>query len=242
MIRAEEVIGTIRAALEREPRVNLHGHPIALDFADGVVTVQGEVGWIGAKKLALDIAAKPQPVTGIVDRLRVEPSEQMEDGTIRDHVCNALASEPAFMQYAVQAIVKKDLEEVRGTAQRGLERVIEVEVSEGVVILNGRAESISHKRLAGVLAWWVPGSRDVVNGIEVWSGADENDDELVDLVRIVLEKDPLVNAAQVSIRSNDGVVTLEGAVPTPNNKRAAESDAWYVLGVNEVVNNLVVIG
>ncbi|GFO64941.1 BON domain-containing protein [Geomonas paludis] len=242
MIRADEVIGTIRAALEREPRVNLHGHPIELDFADGVVTVAGEVGGIAAKKLALRIAATPAPVTGIVDRLRVEPSEQMEDGAIRDHVCNVLASEPAFMQYAVQAIVKQDLEEVRGTAQRGLERVIEVEVNDGVVILNGRAESISHKRLAGVLAWWVPGSRDVVNGIEVWSDPDENEDELVDLIRIVLEKDPLVNAAQVSIHSKEGVVTLDGAVPTPNNKRAAESDAWYVLGVNEVVNNLVVTG
>ena len=242
MIRAEEVIGTIRAALEREPRVNLHGHPIELDFSDGVVTVAGEVGGIAAKKLALEIAAKPQPVSGIVDRLRVEPSEQMEDGAIRDHVCNGLASEPAFMEYAVQAIVKQDLEEVRGSAQRGLDRVIEVEVNDGLVTLNGRAESISHKRLAGVLAWWVPGSRDVVNGIEVWSDPEENDDELVDLIRIVLEKDPLVNAAQVSIHCKDGVVTLDGAVPTPNNKRAAESDAWYVLGVNEVVNNLVVTG
>lgn len=242
MVRAEEVIGTIRAALEREPRVNLHGHPIELSFADSVVTVTGAVGGIAAKKLALQIAARPAPVTGIVDRLRVEPSEPMEDGAIRDHVCNALASEPAFMQYAVQAVVKQELEEVRGTAQRGLDRVVEVEVADGVVVLNGRAESVSHKRLAGVLAWWVPGSRDVVNGIEVWSNAEENDEELVDLVRIVLEKDPLVNASQISVRSRDGVVTLEGVVPTPNNKRAAESDVWYVLGVSEVVNNLVVAG
>ncbi len=242
MIRAEEVVGTIRAALEREARVNLHGHPIELAFADGVVTISGEVGGIAAKKLALEIAASPAPVTGVVDRLRVEPSEEMEDGAIRDHVCNALSSEPAFMQYAVQAVVKQELEEVRGTAQRGLERVIEVEVTGGVVVLNGRAESVSHKRLAGVLAWWVPGSRDVVNGIEVWSDTEENDEELVDLIRIVLEKDPLVNASQITARSREGVVTLEGTVPTPNNRRAAESDVWYVLGVNEVVNRLVVTG
>lgn len=242
MIRAEEVTGTIRAALEREPRVNLHDHPIELSFADGVVTISGEVGGIAAKKLALEIAAKPAPVSGIVDRLRVEPSEQMEDGAIRDHVCNALASEPALMQYAVQALVKKEMEEVRGTSYKGLDRLVEVEVNEGVVVLNGRAESISHKRLAGVLAWWVPGSRDVVNGIEVWSNLEENDEELVDLIRIVLEKDPLVNASQITLRSQGGIVTLEGAVPTPNNKRAAESDVWYVLGVNEVVNNLVITG
>ena len=240
MVRADEVIGTIRAALERETRVNLHDHPIELAFADGVVTISGEVGGIAAKKLALEIAARPSPVAGIVDRLRVEPSEQMEDGAIRDHVCNALGSEPAFTDYAVRALVKQGIEEVRGVPRGGQGRAFEVEVADGVVTLNGTAESISHKRLAGVLAWWVPGSRDVVNGIEVWSN-QESDGDLVDLIRIVLEKDPLVNAAQISIQCTEGVVTLEGTVPTPNNRRAAESDAWYVLGVNEVVNKLAVL-
>ncbi|NIO09735.1 MAG: BON domain-containing protein, partial [Deltaproteobacteria bacterium] len=36
---------------------------------------------------------------------------------------------------------------------------IEIEVENGVVVLNGHVPSMSHKRLAGVLAWWVPGSR-----------------------------------------------------------------------------------
>jgi len=239
MIREEEVVGTIRAALEREARVNLHSHPIEVTFADGVVTISGEVGGIAAKKIALNLAAQPSPVSGIVDRLHVEPSERMEDGAVRDHVCNALTSEPAFRSYSVRAMVKQEMESVRSVNH---ERLLEVEVTEGIVILNGNAESISHKRLAGVLAWWVPGSRDVVNGIDLSSNMEENDDELVDLIRIVLEKDPLVNASQISVHSQDGVVTLDGAVATPNSKRAAESDVWYVLGVNGVVNQLVVLG
>ena len=239
MLREEEVIGSIRAALEREPRINLHSHPMGITFADRVVTITGEVGGIAAKKLALSIAAQPSPVSGIVDRLRVEPSEAMEDGAIRDHVCNALTSEPASQSYSVRAMVKQEMETVRAVEQ---ERFFEVEVTDGVVILNGSAESISHKRLAGVLAWWVPGSRDVVNGIELFSNMEENDDELVDVIRIVLEKDPLVNASQIRLRSNDGVVTLTGTVATPNAMRAAEADVWYVLGVNEVVNQLVVLG
>ena len=239
MIREEEVVGTIRAALEREARVNLHSHPIEVTFADGVVTMSGEVGGIAAKKTALSLAAQPAPVSGIVDRLHVEPSERMEDGAIRDHVCNALTTEPAFKSYSVRAMVKQEMESVRSVNH---ERLLEVEVTEGIVILNGSAESISHKRLAGVLAWWVPGTRDVVNGIGLWSDVEENDDELVDVIRIVLEKDPLVNASQISIHSQDGVVTLDGAVATPNSKRAAESDVWYVLGVKEVINKLVVAG
>lgn len=238
MIRAEEVVGTILAALEREPRVNVHSHPIEVTFADGIVTLSGEVDGIAAKKIALEVAAAPSPVSGVVDRLRVGPSERMEDGAIRDHVCNALISEPAFASYSIRALVKQEMEMVRALNTLG---VLEVEVTEGVVILNGTVESISHKRLAGVLAWWVPGSRDVVNGMELSPPMEDNDDEVTDAVRLVLEKDPLVNASQIRIRSRDCVVTLDGAVSTENSRMAAEADAWYIFGVNGVVNNLMVV-
>lgn len=240
MIRAEEVVGTIHALLEREPRVNLHSHPIDVNFADGVVTLTGELDGIAAKKLALEIAASPAPVSGIVDRLRVEPSERMEDGAIRDHVCDALVSEPAFNTYSIRVLVKQEMETVRVLDDPT--RILEVEINDGVVVLNGKAESSSHKRMAGVLAWWVPGSRDVVNGIELWSDVEDNDEELADLLRLVLEKDPLVNASQIRIRCRERIVTLEGAVAAENGKSAAEADAWYVFGVNGVVNNLMVTG
>lgn len=239
MIRAEEVVGSILAALEREPRVNLHSHPIEISFADGIVTLSGEVGGIAAKKLALELAAAQSPVSGVVDRLRVEPSGRREDGAIRDQVCNAFISEPALDAYSVRILVKREMESIRALDP---DRLLEVEVSDGVVILNGKAESFSHKRLAGALAWWVPGSRDVVNGIELSPPMEDNDDEVVDAVRLVLEKDPLVNASQIKLRSRDCVVTLDGAVATENSRMAAEADAWYVFGVNGVVNKLTVTG
>ena len=239
MIRTEEVVGTILAALEREPRVRLHSHPIDVHFADGVVTLAGEVDGIAAKKIALRLAAAPSPVLGVVDRLRVEPSGRREDGAIRDQVCTAVLSEPALASYSVRVVVKQEMEAVRTL---GNERTLEIEVVDGVVILNGAVESLSHKRLAGVLAWWVPGSRDVVNGIDVSPPMLDNDDEVVDAVRLVLEKDPMVNASQITLRCRDLVVTLEGAVATENSRMAADADVWYVFGVNGVVNNLVVTG
>jgi osmotically-inducible protein OsmY len=239
MIRAEEVVGTIMAALEREPRVGLHSHPIEVSFADGIVTISGEVGGIAAKKIALQHAAAPSPVSGVVDRIRVQPAGAMEDGAIRDHVCNALIGEPAFESYSVRALVKQEMKPVRTLVSPGM---MEVEVADGVVILNGTVESLSHKRLAGVLAWWVPGSRDVVNGMEVSPAMEDNGDEVVDAVRLVLEKDPLVNASQIKLRSCDLIVTLDGAVTTENCRMAAEADVWYVFGVNGVVNKLMVTG
>ena len=35
---------------------------------------------------------------------------------------------------------------------------IEIEVKDGVVTLDGRVPGLASKRLAGVLAWWVPGA------------------------------------------------------------------------------------
>ena len=238
MIRAEEVVGAVLAALEREPRVKLHGYPIDVSYLDGIVTLSGEVAGIAAKKLALELAASPSPVSGIVDRLRVAPAERMEDGAIRDHVCNAFLSELAFEGYSVRALVKGEMELVRSLDCR---QMLEVEVTEGVAVLNGSVESLSHKRLAGVLAWWVPGSRDVVNGIEVSPPMEDNDYEVVEALQLVLEKDPLVNASQIRLGCRDLVVQLEGAVSTESGKAAAEADAWYVFGVNGVINKISVV-
>ena len=74
---------------------------------------------------------------------------------------------------------------------------IDVEVQDGVVTLNGRVPGLTSKRLAGVMAWWVPGVRDVVNGIAVEPPEDDGPDMIAEAVRVVLEKDPFVNASEI---------------------------------------------
>ncbi|MCM2359257.1 MAG: BON domain-containing protein [Geobacteraceae bacterium] len=235
----EEIVKNVLAALEREPLVNIHQRPVGVDFADGVVTLTGDVDEVAAKKLALELAGAVPGVTGIVDRLRVVPAEPMEDADIRDHVCDALLQEQAFNDCTIRALVKGGLETVR-EAPLGKTGVFEVEVEDGVVTINGQLGSLSHKRLAGVLAWWVPGSRDVVNGLEVTPPMEDNDDEVVDAVRLVLEKDPFVNASQLRVSCRNYVVTLDGQVPKEKEREMAEADAWYVFRVNRVVNNIIV--
>jgi osmotically-inducible protein OsmY len=115
---------------------------------------------------------------------------------------------------------------------------IELSVNDGVVLLDDHVPSLAKKRLAGVLAWWVPGSRDVVNGMAVEPPEEDNDEELLDTVRLVLTRDPFVDADQIRISANDYVVTLEGLVINDVKRRAAENDAWFVFGVDKVVNKL----
>jgi osmotically-inducible protein OsmY len=111
-------------------------------------------------------------------------------------------------------------------------------VEDGIVTLSGEVSGLRLKRLAGVLAWWVPGSRDVVNGIAVVPPEEDTDDEMTDAVRIALEKDPFVEAAQVRVGTRDGVVTLTGLVRSENERHMAEFDAWCVFGVDRVENEI----
>jgi len=91
-----------------------------------------------------------------------------------------------------------------------------------------------------VLAWWTPGCRDVVNSLDVVPPEEDNDDEVVDALRLVLEMDPLVQAEQITASCRNYVVTLEGYVRTGEERRQAERDAWALFAVDNVVNRIEV--
>lgn len=226
----------IVAALEREPLVNLHGNPISVTCSGSEATLSGDTESLAAKKMALETAAKVPGVSGIIDRLHVMPAEPMEDGELRTHVCNALLAETQLDPYALRVKVKGRMESVREPINPS--GAIEVDVENGIVTLNGQVASLSQKRMAGVLAWWVPGSRDVINGLEIDPPEEDNDYEVIDAIRLALEKDPFVNASQVRVRCTDYTVTLEGIVASEAERRMAEADAWYVFRVNRVKNAL----
>jgi osmotically-inducible protein OsmY len=235
----EATIKQVRAALEKDPRINLHRYPIAIAAQNGDLVLTGEVESIAAKKLALITAAKTHGVRRIVDRLKVTPAEEMGDAEIRDHVCKVLFEEPALERCLIHGFVGDVLPMVEKPIAEPAGSIV-VAVSDGVVTLNGEVPSLTHKRLAGVLAWWVPGTRDVINGLEEVPAEEDNDDELTDAVRLVLEKDPFVDATKIRVITKDWIVTLNGLVPNETMKQMAEHDAWYVLGVKEVVNHIQV--
>ena len=238
MSNPQATLEAVRQALRSEPRVKLESHPIHLAYDGDDLVMEGEVADIAAKKLALERAAAVQAGRGILDRLRVRPAERMADGHIRDLVCDALSAETTFADCAIRAWVKDRLETVQQPqAPVGL---IEVKVADGVVTLDGDVPGLVQKRLAGVLAWWVPGSRDIVNGLGVTPPEEDNDGAVTDAVRIALEKDPFVNAEQIRVSAHDSVVTLTGLVPTESEREMAEFDAWYVFGVDRVVNQITV--
>jgi osmotically-inducible protein OsmY len=233
----DRVLKEVHAALEREPRINLHKYPIEMELSDGVLTLEGEVEHIAAKKLSLELAIAVRDVTGIVDRLHVAPATRMGDGAILNAVRDALLQETTLMNCSIRMIRKGHLETVREVTDEP-HGSITASVNEGVVLLDDHVTGLTQKRLAGVLAWWVPGSRDVINGMAVVPDQPDSDAEMAKAVRIVLKKDPFVNVERIRVMAHRSVVTLEGDVPSAPQKEMAEFDAWYVFGVDKVINRL----
>jgi osmotically-inducible protein OsmY len=71
--------------------------------------------------------------------------------------------------------------------------------------------------------------------------ADKASDDLIyDTVKMKLGKDGQVRSGGFTIDVKDGVVTLEGKVPTEKQRTRAESLTKKVKGVVKVVNKLIV--
>lgn len=235
-----EVTTALMAALEREPRVNLHRDQIRVQYDAGVATLSGEVADIAAKRLTLELAAALPAVTGIIDRLHTRPAEPMGDGAIADHLQRALTRDSSFDDCGIYRTVGDVRTAVRETASGPPSWWLEFRVEEGVVTLDGDVPSLSHKRLAGALAWWIPGSRDVINGLGVEPPEEDSDDEILDALRLVFDKDPLLDATQIRASSVHSVVTLQGVVTSDAQKHMADFDAWAIFGVDKVVNRIEV--
>lgn len=197
----------------------LHIDPVAghlkVHLTDKTLTIEGLIESIALKKRALLFAMSITGADGVVDRLKVRPSKRMTDDEIKVHVYHSYSSEPTLKGSSIRA-----------------------EIKDGVIDIEGVVGSLTHKRLAGVLAWWVPGTMDVINSLEVAPPEQDTDDEVSDALRIIIEKDSLIDASAINISARNWIVTLEGSAKSEAEKNAAEEDAWYTWGVNDVINRI----
>jgi osmotically-inducible protein OsmY len=240
MDAASGIIAKARHALMSEPLIGPRASSVRIaSDANNTLTLEGEVPSLGAKKRALRRVAALDGVSGIVDRLRVQPATAMGDSEIADHLARAFLEEPAFRVLEVfrakrgaRQILQEPADDPRGS--------LGFEVKDGVVVLNGSVPGLDYKRLAGLLAWWVPGVCDVVNGIAVEPPEADCPELIEDAVRLAFEKDRLVNESQIRVGARDGTVRLTGLVATEAEREMAENDAWAIFGVDDVINHIEV--
>ena len=235
---SQNVIAELRHLFAAEQRL---GHGFQSDRLsiepDGALVLEGEVERVAQKKIALEVAAAHPGISAIVDRLRVRPAERLDDAGIIMRLRETYSLDPSLAGLKIM--------EARSGAQADLisdpdneQGSLEYAVSDGVVTLNGSVSDLAIKRYIGVLAWWNPGSRDVINGIVAASDESDGPDRIADAVRVVLEKDPYIDAAQLKVGVRGRVVRLTGWLPSAAQARMAENDAWYVFGVDDVINEI----
>ena len=236
-MEAAEIKAQLDASLEHDPRVNHHLDDIDVQRDGDDVVLAGEVSTIAAKKLALEAVAAQPGVAGIIDRLYVQPAESMADGEIADHLQRALMGDSVFGFCEIRRAGDGRAGATAGSGQP----FVEMHVEDGIVTLDGELPSLTHKRLAGVLAWWIPGSRDVINGIAVEPPEEDRDAEILDALRIVHEKDPFLDAMQIRASCTNARITLNGGARSEEERSLAESDAWALFGVDDVINEIELV-
>src|SRR5579863_3570815 len=223
----KDLAAALLAALENDADINLHESPIRVTYGDSL-RLEGEVANIIVKRKARRIAMQLSGLPDVEDHLKLRPGERRTGKALLDALVGALSQEPAFRDIAIHP---------NKTDDSGRDWIA-IEVQGCVVRLGGQVSSLSHRRLVEVIAWWVPGSCDVHNHIRVRPAEKDNDDEISDAVRMVLEKDPLLHAEDISVHTKDRCVTLQGLVHSDEQRRMAVYDCWYVPGVHEVHDRL----
>lgn len=248
MLNSDETIKQARAILEYDERVNLHRFPIEIDIADGNLVLTGEVAGVVAKKCALQLLRRNalSGVTQLVDRLTIKPTEHQGDGAMQDALRQALLEDTTFHDITIQVRAKEAhtqaVERVEfetwQEAKHEPKGKVKISVIEGIVRLEGHVPSPSHRHLIEAISWWLRGCRNVENRLAVRPAREETAAELTDALRLILEKDRLVEADQIQIDTQGRAITLKGFVATEEEQAMIEADAWSLFNAEDVVNRI----
>lgn len=208
---ARTVDADITAALARALSGDraLSGAVVHVSTWQGIVELSGTTPSLLARERATLHAEMLRGVRSVVDRLVVEHTRVADGGLARD-VRQALEDDPA-------------------TASAELR----VEARDGVVRIYGRTRSLTERELASTVARSVRGVREVRSEIDVVGGTPRSDREVSLVIRSRLRWDAFVDAGGLTVRCENGVVTIAGAVASAAEKRRAITDTW-IAGVTEV--------
>jgi osmotically-inducible protein OsmY len=192
---------------------------------DGEVTLHGEVDSWSERQEASLLASEVRGVKAVTNEISSHWENDRSDSEIQRDALAAM----------VRDVYLSELP-------------IEVTVKDGVVTLKGSVDCAYEKDRARRDVRWVPNVKGVDDQLKVawWPLEPEvarkkpmpSDSELERTVREALQQDARLEAGDIDIRANQGLVVLDGLVDTAYERRVAEQDARNVVGVGWVTNNL----
>jgi osmotically-inducible protein OsmY len=120
---------------------------------------------------------------------------------------------------------------------------IQVDVTNGTVVLSGAVPTFAGRRAATMASLKVEGVRNVRNEITVVSAPEvvPEDEKVRAAIQSHLEWNPEIDADYVTVSVDSGRVVLQGTVNSYWGRTVAENLAAGVRGVVEVMNELAVV-
>lgn len=237
MNTTKNLLRDVERRLRESARGDLIRAGVKPQFDGGDLVLGGEVPDVGSKKLALERAAAAPGVDIIIDRLHVRAQQRPDQAVLAD-ILGMLGRDPALSDCFVPRAPGEAQARAALLSPEGFQGAIEVYVASGVVTLDGEVPTLLHKRLAGALAWSVPGCRDVVNGLEVVPAEPDEPAKLALAAVVAFTRLRPAAARDVHVRANGATLTLVGQVPFSADARALERIAWSLFGVDLVESGI----
>ncbi len=203
---------------------------INVDTNDGIVTLQGRVPSRETRRIAEEIARDTSGVKQVQNQLTVDSSAKPDPEMAR------LGTRVSDLEFRTRL---EDLYEKEETLK---DDKIKTDVRDGVVILEGDVDSPEERQTAESRAWHIGDIKDVRNNLRVKGHAEGEQarDELARRVEFELYSSRAFDLAPIQVRSNQGVVILQGQVRSDAEKLLAAKLAQEVDGAKSVRNNLSV--
>jgi osmotically-inducible protein OsmY len=207
----------VRSQLRWDTRVDATDISVSVDGS--TVTLRGSVESGAQESAAISAAWSVAGVRDVIDRIEVTPGAvAVTESPIARVVENAIRLDPDV-----------------------LVRDLEVTTDDGTVTLYGQVDEAWMAPVAGDIAANLAGVQDVRNEIEVVPTTTRSDPAIRRDIAASLRADALVDASDIQVVVNEGVVTLDGTVDTWIERERAYDIALRTAGVLALETELIIL-
>jgi osmotically-inducible protein OsmY len=247
VVRSEqEIRRAVQDALLRDPRVV--PFDLGVDVAGSVVTLRGEVDSLSAKQAAERDALNTVGVTAVANRLVVRPEMTLGDESLELKILDAIQRDPYLERANTRVEVHNGKAYLFGEVNSQFEKnraTLAASTVQGLFAVSNRQQIRDRrddKREPRVAGPYVDGFADTpaLHERRLDRRSEVTSDAAIERqIRDDLLLSVFVDAGEVSVRADGGVVKLEGVVDTWSERSVAEKLA-YAAGATLVENDLTV--
>ncbi|NLG19491.1 MAG: BON domain-containing protein [Fibrobacter sp.] len=212
----QEILNNVISQLRADSRIDKK--QVHVELIDSEVTLSGTVESLAALVAAEDAARSVSGVGRVSNLLKIRYPDEMErltDDKIADSVRNRLS---------LDRNIKSDF--------------IRVSAEEGIVTLKGSVESYRAREHCGKSVSEVQGVVQVINDLAVVPTHKFADNQIATEINESLSRID-ISVENITVRVEEGIVTLSGKVPHWNSYYSVEYAAKNTRGVKGVVNELI---